>query len=92
MEKLSDRWMYYCGLLATHDVPVDDMKHIQNLIDAEEQGMLVPVVHGEWKYTFLGSKCSVCGYDNENELITRNRYDSPYCPHCGADMRKKVDE
>ena len=41
MDRLSERWMYYCGLLAVHGVPVDDMKHIQNLIDAEEQGLLL---------------------------------------------------
>lgn len=41
MEKLSDRWMYYCGLLAGMGVGVDDLKHIQDLIDAEEQGLLL---------------------------------------------------
>lgn len=41
MERLSERWMYYCGLLAMHGVEVDDMKHIQDLIDAEEQGLLL---------------------------------------------------
>lgn len=41
VEKLSDRWMYYSGLLACMGVPVDDMKHIQNLIDAEEQEKLI---------------------------------------------------
>jgi hypothetical protein len=40
-ERLSDSWMYYCGLLAMHGVGVDDLKHIQNLIDAEEQGKLL---------------------------------------------------
>ena len=37
MNKLSDRWMYYSGLLAMHGVGVEDLKHIQNLIDAEDQ-------------------------------------------------------
>lgn len=41
MEGLSDRWMYYCGLLAGMGVGVDDLKHIQDLIDAEEQGLLL---------------------------------------------------
>lgn len=41
MEKLSDRWMFYCGLLAGMGVGVDDLKHIQDLIDAEEQGLLL---------------------------------------------------
>ena len=41
MDKLSERWMFYCGLLAGMGVGVDDLKHIQNLIDAEEQGLLL---------------------------------------------------
>ena len=41
MNKLSDRFMYYCGLLAPHGVSVDDLKHIQNLIDKQEQGLLM---------------------------------------------------
>ena len=44
MDKLSDRFMYYCGLLVTHGVDVDDLKHIQNLIDKEEQGLLTEVI------------------------------------------------
>lgn len=45
MERLSKRFMYYCGLLAGHrdnpNVNADDLKHIQNLIDMEEQGLLL---------------------------------------------------
>lgn len=41
MNKLSDRFMYYCGLLAPHGVSVDDLKNIQNLIDKQEQGLLI---------------------------------------------------
>ena len=51
MERLSERFMYYCGLLIGHmynkgssynvDVMVNDMKHIQNLLDAEEQRLLL---------------------------------------------------
>ena len=40
MDKLSERWMYYCGLLAGMGVGVDDLKHIQDLIDADEKGLL----------------------------------------------------
>lgn len=53
MEKLSDRWMFYCGLLAGMGVGVDDLKHIQDLIDVEEQGLLlraseeIPIIHGK---------------------------------------------
>ncbi len=50
------------------------------------------VAHGEW---IVGSKprCSVCGksalreYDREAWL---SYVPSDFCPHCGADMRKKV--
>lgn len=92
MKKLSDRWMYYCGLLATfHNVEIDDLKHIQNLIDAEEQGLLAKVVHGEWEYKWFDSICSVCGFLNKAELVTRLRNDWPYCPKCGAKMDGKEE-
>ena len=42
MERLSDRFMYYAGLIAcSHPKAVEDLKHIQNLIDEEEQGLLL---------------------------------------------------
>ena len=41
MEKLSNRWMFYCGLLVGMNASVEDLKHIQDLIDAEEQGLLL---------------------------------------------------
>ena len=41
MERLSDRFMYYAGLLAGAGVGVEDLKHIQDLIDLEEQGLLL---------------------------------------------------
>ena len=58
MKKLSQRWLYYCGVLAMHSVKVDDLKHIQNLIDAEEQGLLLklPCKVGDKVYRFCGAK------------------------------------
>lgn len=54
MKKLSDIWMYYCGLLIGMglNVDVEDLKHIQNLIDAEEQGRLfvLPCTVGDKLY------------------------------------------
>ena len=41
MGKLSDMWMYYSGLLVTRGVAVDDLKYIQDLIDADEEGLLL---------------------------------------------------
>ena len=42
---------------------------------------------GEWLPIFNDSRCSVCGYENNACTVTRVRDDSPFCPHCGADMR-----
>ena len=53
MEKLSERFMYYIGLLATHSkVLVDDLEHIDHLIRAEEQGLLLklPCKVGDYVY------------------------------------------
>jgi hypothetical protein len=57
MDKLSERWMFYCGLLAGMGVGVDDLKHIQDLIDAEEQGLLLrlPCKVGDTLYAFYYS-------------------------------------
>lgn len=65
MEKLSDRWMYYCGLLAMHGVGADELKHIQDLIDAEEQGRLLvlPCKVGDVVY-FIDRK-----YDKETRTF-----------------------
>ena len=44
-------------------------------------------VHGEWVYA--GGRpihCNQCGYAPEHPLTTDN---SSFCPHCGADMRKR---
>lgn len=45
MDRLSERFSYYCGLLSAFindiNVKVDDFEHIQNLICAEEQDLLV---------------------------------------------------
>ena len=46
----------------------------------------VPVVRGEWiPYTIsklFSHTCSICHCDVEEK--------TPFCPNCGADMRKKV--
>lgn len=47
---------------------------------------------GEWLPIFNDSRCSVCGYENNACTATRVRDDSPFCPHCGADMRGGKDE
>ena len=81
MDKLSDRFMYYCGLLAPHGVSVDDLKQIQNLIDKQEQGLLIelPVPIGTTVY-ITEDDCvgDVCGCVGD-------------CGNC-ASHRKYVDE
>ncbi len=60
MEKLSERFTYYCGLLAGFrhkpNVKADDMKHIQKLIDLEEQDLLLklPCKVGDTVYFISG--------------------------------------
>lgn len=45
MNKLSERFMYYSGLFSMFinnpNVKVDDFPHIQDLINAEERGLLI---------------------------------------------------
>lgn len=46
-----------------------------------------PRPHGEWNED---GTCSVCG--EESSLDGFGLWDfTPYCPHCGADMRKEGD-
>lgn len=47
---------------------------------------------GRWIPIFNDSYCSVCGYDNNADTVTRCRDDSPFCPNCGADMRGGKNE
>ena len=61
-----------------------------------------PVVHGEWIKTFrymrknintgklepvYSCDCPICKYHTGNQGVRFN-----FCPNCGADMRKKVQE
>lgn len=83
MKKLSDRWMYYSGLLAMHGVGVEDLKHIQDLIDAEEQGLLLrlPVAEGTEVFAIMESYFyeefgygvepwySICGENFDRNMI-----------------------
>lgn len=85
----SERFLYYSGILCATgmNVDIDDLVHISTLLDAEEQGLLAPVVHGKWEYHWFDSICSVCGYRNKADSVTRIRDDHNFCPNCGADMR-----
>ena len=64
------------------------MQHIETQPTVEER----EVVHGEWEYHWFDSICSVCGYINKADGVTRIRNDHNFCPNCGADMRGKKNE
>ena len=90
VEKLSERFMCYAGwLVVEHGVDIADLKHISDLLDAEENGRLARVVHGEWVDNGIPDSvldgCSVCGF-------TCGAYSFNFCPNCGADMRKKSND
>lgn len=72
------------------------------LIDEQPTVEAVPVVHGEWIKESMGMRknintgelvekfhcdCSICGYHTGNQGTRFN-----FCPNCGSDMRKKVQE
>ncbi len=54
MKRLSDRFLYYCGLISMHrdnpNVKVEDLRHIRNLIELEEQGLLLRNLVGTTVY------------------------------------------
>lgn len=53
----------------------------------------VPVVHAEWKMRGGKLYCTICGKKALEEKDRDDWYsceESNFCPHCGADMRKKV--
>ena len=90
MERLSERFMYYCGLLTGYmylsnsdvdiDDFVDDIKHVQDLIDAEEQGLLLrlPCKVGDRVYLLYKKECYeyvVAGfqfYEGQIQVIERS--------------------
>ena len=63
----------------------------KNAVEAliEDAPVADNVVHGEWEYKWFDSICSVCGFLNKAEMVTRLRNDWPYCPKCGAKMDLK---
>lgn len=48
-----------------------------------------PVQHGRWEYRGFDARCTVCGYWNNADRVTRIRNDPPYCPWCHAKMDGK---
>ena len=78
------------------------MARLQELEDKIEDGVLVERHRGKWDYDADGNDwgigawvCSICKCKNDNlgcdNLFSPHIYaGSKYCPHCGADMRRRV--
>lgn len=66
---------------------------VKVMIDIQPTIEAVPVVHAEWKMRGGKLYCTNCG---KKALEEKDRDDwhgcerSNFCPHCGADIRKKV--
>ena len=77
MDKLSDRFMYYAGLLIgigavkSIKIDVDDLKHIQNLIDLEEAGRLIVIDKEEPENNELPCNECTVGYHKTTVLGLR---------------------
>lgn len=102
MDRLSKRFMYYCGLLATHGVDLNDLKHIQNLIDAEEQGLLLLLPGKRWDKLFMIYKNEVVpvtidriiqNYHNREWTIVFNElYPNPFFDDIGKTVFRTKEE
>ena len=80
MKSLSQRWMYYAGIIAAFgtNVDINDLKHIQDLLEAEEQGRLIElpckvgdVVYHEKPYATIHK--GVQSYQITNIMIFQNK-------------------
>ena len=59
--------------------------------DAEEQGLLVKVVHGEWIERRWVYECSVCGFTCDDIRYLEGVREANYCPNCGAKVDGKKE-
>lgn len=75
----------------------DEVFFAARAIEAEPPADVKPVVRGEWIDKFnkgkahMQSFCSACGKHSGIGGIESNRH-KPFCPNCGADMRKEVND
>ena len=77
MDKLSNRWMFYCGLLAGMGVTVDDLKYIQDLIDAEEEGLILrlPCKVGDTVYSVVKDGLQIFELEFSLDFYVRRKSD-----------------
>lgn len=74
--------------------PVLKTVKIINCIEDAPTVDAVPVVRGEWKrvtHSRGGHECSICK-SYAPSYVSGREHISNFCPNCGADMRKKVEE
>jgi hypothetical protein len=73
----------------------DTIRYIEKKVRSLPTIEVKPVVHGEWIFKNDGAYgkrrayCSACGQRSGIGGIESNQR-KPFCPNCGADMRKKV--
>lgn len=77
--------IYYLHYAKTQDKTISDFfnavaKRIKGASTVDSE----PIKHGRWIYKWFDSYCSVCGWENKADTVTRIRNDYPYCPNCGA--------
>lgn len=70
---------------------IEDVKEVTDKVVKELKKLPSTERRGRWIRDEFGSKCSSCGM-----YAYRDKYDepweSPYCPICGANMRKGKEE
>lgn len=69
----------------------DTVNHFLSIVDSQPAADVVEVKHGYWKRQKGRPEaiCSECGREVVYQTIDNKWWFENYCPHCGADMRKK---
>lgn len=74
--RLSQKFMYYAGVLSASGLcSIDDLKHIQDLIDLEEQGLLVVLPCKVGDVVYLTDSSLKCVHPFEITEIRINKYE-----------------
>lgn len=78
-----------CGHLRSPNELCFSEIDVVRMIDKQPTVNAEPVQHGRWEYWGFDARCSVCGYWNNADRVTRVRSDPSYCPWCHAKMDGK---